>query len=168
MAKNRKVIIQKVGDEKEEIRVDNWADSLPSWAFTKVQLSVEKPKTVWVATREIELSKLTGKKVVAIVMNADTFLQANDIDYLSANVDSSTVTEEWIVKTSSQRNRSEVFYREAKGWLGLKEYQVRDKRSLKMHLILVFCAYSFILWHTKTCGLRRRWANQPLQPIASK
>jgi len=79
---------------------------------------------VWVATREIELSKLTGKKVVAIVMNADTFLQANDIDYLIANVDSSTVTEEWIVKTSSQRNWLEVFYREAKGWLGLKEYQV--------------------------------------------
>ena len=30
IAKNRKVIIQKVGDEKEEIRVDNWASSLPS------------------------------------------------------------------------------------------------------------------------------------------
>jgi hypothetical protein len=81
---------------------------------------------------------------------------------LIANVDSSTVTEEWIVKTYSQRNWIEVFYREAKGWLGLKEYQVRDKRSLKRHLILVFCAYSFILWPTKTCGLRRRWANLPL------
>jgi len=95
-------------------------------------------------------------------MNADTFEQANDIDYLNANIDSSTVTEEWIVKTYSQRNWIEVFYREAKGWLGLKEYQVRDKRSLKRHLILVFCAYRFILWHTKTCGLRRRWVNQPL------
>jgi hypothetical protein len=29
-------------------------------------------------------------------------------------------------------------------------------------LILVFCAYSFIIWHQLTGGLRRRWANQPL------
>ena len=135
---------------------------MPSDAFSRIQLSVEKPKTVWVATREIELSKLTGKKVIAIVMNADTFEQASDIDYLIANVDLSTATAEWIVNTYAQRNWIEVFYREAKGWLGLKEYQVRDKRSLKRHLILVFCAYSFILWHTKTCGLRRRWANKPL------
>ena len=162
IAKNRKVIIQKVGDEKEEIRVDNLASSLPSDAFSRIQLSVEKQKTVWVATREIELSKLTGKKVIAIVMNADTFEQASDIDYLIANVDLSTATAEWIVNTYAQRNWIEVFYREAKGWLGLKEYQVRDKRSLKRHLILVFCAYSFILWHTLTGGLRRRWANKPL------
>jgi hypothetical protein len=26
----------------------------------------------------------------------------------------------------------------------------------------VFCAYTFILWHTKTGGLRRRWASKPL------
>ncbi len=56
----------------------------------------------------------------------------------------------------------EVFYREAKGWLGFREYQVRDKRSLLRHFILVFCAYTFILWHQLTGGLRRRWANQPL------
>src|SRR4028119_2427561 len=162
IAKNRKVIVQKVADKKEEIRVDNLASSLPSDAFSRIQLSVEKQKTVWVATREIELSKLTGKKVIAIVMNADTFEQASDIDYLIANVDLSTATAEWIVNTYAQRNWIEVFYREAKGWLGLKEYQVRDKRSLKRHLILVFCAYSFILWHTLTGGLRRRWANKPL------
>lgn len=28
--------------------------------------------------------------------------------------------------------------------------------------MLVFCAYTFILWHTLTGGLRRRWANKPL------
>ncbi len=56
----------------------------------------------------------------------------------------------------------EVFYREAKGWLGLKEYQVRNSRSLLRHFILVFCAYTFILWHTLTGGLRRRWASKPL------
>jgi FOG: Transposase len=161
-AKNRKVIIQKVADKKEEIRVDNFASSLPCKAFTKIQLLLEKQRTVWVARTEIELSKYTGKKVIAIVMNAATYDEATDIDYLITNVELSTATEEWVVKTYSQRNWVEVFYREAKGWLGLKEYQVRDKRSLMRHLILVFCAYTFILWHTKTGGLRRRWANKPL------
>ena len=78
------------------------------------------------------------------------------------NVDSSTATAKWIVTTYSQRNWVEVFYREAKGWLGLHEYQVRDKRSLLRHFILVFCAYTFILWHTLTGGLRRRWTSKPL------
>lgn len=161
MAKNRKIIIEKA-NEKEEITISKLASSLPDEAFTKIELSREKSRTVWVATREIELSKYQGKKVIAIVMNAETFEKATEIDYLITNVDSSTATEEWIVKTYSQRNWIEVFYREAKGWLGLKEYQTRDKRSLKRHLILVFCAYSFILWHTLTGGLRRRWANKPL------
>ena len=162
IAKNRKVIIQKTADKTEEIRGDNLASSLPSLAFKKIQLQPEKPRTVWVAIREVELSKCTGKKVIAIVMNAATFDEASEIDYLMTNVDLSTATEEWIVKTYSQRNWVEVFYREAKGWLGLKEYQVRDKRSLQRHFILVFCAYTFILWHTLTGGLRRRWANKPL------
>ena len=30
------------------------------------------------------------------------------------------------------------------------------------HLILVFCAYTFILWHTLTGGLRRKWVNKRL------
>ncbi len=52
--------------------------------------------------------------------------------------------------------------REAKGWLGLREYQVRDQRSLIRHFLRVFCAYTFILWYKLTGVLRRRWANQPL------
>ncbi len=82
-----------------------------------------------------------------------------------------------VVGNYSQRNWVEVFYREVKGWLGLKEYQVRGKRSLSRHFILVFCAYTFmrtrilrkpqnrelsVLWHKLTGGLRRRWANKPL------
>jgi hypothetical protein len=39
---------------------------------------------------------------------------------------------------------------------------VRDKKSLLKHFILVFCAYTFIFWHKLTGGLRRRWANRPL------
>ncbi len=33
---------------------------------------------------------------------------------------------------------------------------------MKNAVILVFCAYSFILWHTLTGGLRPRGANKPL------
>lgn len=59
----------------------------------------------------------------------------------------------------------EVFYREAKGWFGLSEYQVRDALSIQRHWILVFTAYRFILWHQLTGGLRRRWATKALQTI---
>ena len=110
----------------------------------------------------VEISRLEGQRKIAIVMNDSTFQDAKDIDYFITNVDPSIVTPQWIVDTYSQRNWVEVFYREVKGWLGLKEYQVRTKRSLKRHFILVFCAYTFILWHKLTGGLRRRWANKPL------
>ncbi|NQE37459.1 hypothetical protein E5S67_05230 [Microcoleus sp. IPMA8] len=46
-------------------------------------------------------------------MNAATFDEASEIDYLMTNVDFSTVTGEWIAKTYLQRNGVEVFYREA-------------------------------------------------------
>lgn len=114
-------------------------------------------------------------------MNAPFFEEADDIDYLMTNVESEIISPQWIVDTYSSRNWVEVFYREAKGWLGLKEYQVRDKKSLKRHFILVFCAYTFmrtrilrfpqnremsVLWHKLTGGLRRRWANKPLNTFS--
>ena len=114
------------------------------------------------ATVEVELSRLEGTRTIAIVMNASSFQEASELDYFITNVDYSIATGEWIVTTYAQRNWVEVFYREAKGWLGLSEYQVRDYQSLLRHFTLVFCAYTFILWHTLTGGLRRRWANKPL------
>ena len=66
----------------------------------------------------------------------------------------------------TKRNWVEVFYREAKGWLGLSEYQVRDIRSIYRHFILVFCAYTFILWHKLTEGFQQRWANISLETFA--
>ena len=131
-------------------------------AFTEVELNLDKPKKVWVATLEVEISSLKETRIIAIVMNASTFESATDIDYFITNVHQNIVTPEWVVKTYSQRNWVEVFYREAKGWLGLKEYQVRHKRSLLRHFILVFCAYTFVIWHKLTGGLRRRWGNKPL------
>ena len=166
LAKNRKVIIETAANKLQEIRLDKLAQSLPVEEFTTVQLKLDKPKTVWVATIEVELSQLEGKRTIAIVMNASTFDQASDIDYFITNVGSSTATAEGIVITYAQRNWVEVFYREAKGWLGLSEYQIRDYRSLVRHFILVFCAYTFILWHTLTGGLRRRWASKPLNTFA--
>lgn len=95
-------------------------------------------------------------------MNAPSFNEATELDYLLTNFDPSIITPQWIITTYSQRNWVKIFDREAKGWLGLKEYQVRDKRSLYRHFILVFCAYTFILWHQLTGGLKRRWATKEL------
>ena len=68
----------------------------------------------------------------------------------------------WIVRSYSERNWVEVFYREAKGWLGITEYQVRDERSIHRHWILVFTAHSLIQWQQLTGGLRR-WSTKPLE-----
>src|SRR4028118_1160318 len=126
LAKNRKVIRETKTNKREDIRLDKLAESLPIEAFTSVQLNLDKPKTVWVATAEVELSQLEGTRTIAIVMNASTFNQASEIDYFITNVESTKATAEWIVTTYAQINWVEVFYREAKGWLGLSEYQVRD------------------------------------------
>jgi hypothetical protein len=162
LAKNRKVKVITEKEIGEETRLDHLAKSLSPEDLVAIQMNLDKPKTVWVATMKVQISRLEGTRMIAIVMNAPTFSEATDIDYLIMNVDSSKVTAEWVVETYSQRNWIEVFYREAKGWLGLKEYQVRDAISLRRHFILVFCAYTFILWHSLTGGLRRRWANRPL------
>lgn len=123
-------------------------------------------RTIWVSTQEVEISQMEGKRTIAIVMNAPTFTEADNIDYLITNVESSKVTPQWIVNTYSQRNWIKVFYREAKGWLGLKEYQVREKISLIRHLTLGFCACTFILRQVLTGGPRRRWADKPLNTFA--
>jgi SRSO17 transposase len=166
IAKNRKVVVVNSTGNGAEIRIDKLALSLPSQEFREVEISINKPRTVWVAIVEVEILKLMGRKKIAIVMNAPTATEASDIDYFITNYEPSLVTEQWIVDTYSQRNWVEVFYREAKGWLGLKEYQVRDSQSLMRHFILVFCAYTFILWHKLTGGLRRRWANKSLETFA--
>ena len=103
--------------------------------------------------KELESRKL--KYLGGIAKNRKVTLEKEEIT-------TPKVTPQWVVETYSQRNWVEVFYREAKGWLGLKEYQVRHKRSLLRHFILIFCAYTFILWHKLTGGLRRRWGNKPL------
>ncbi|MGB5631201.1 MAG: IS701 family transposase [Waterburya sp.] len=162
IAKNRNILFKDSAGKTDTIRIDEYAQWICSEEFKKIQIPGEKPRTVWVAIIEVEISKLIGQRKIAIVMSAPVFEDAEDIDYLVTNVEGEKVTEEWIIETYGQRNWVEVFYREAKGWLGLSEYQVREKKSLSRHFILVFCAYTFILWHKLTGGLRRRWANKSL------
>jgi SRSO17 transposase len=162
IAKNRKILLKEKSGKSESIRIDEYAQWISNEEFKEIQIQSEKPRTVWVAIISVEISRLEGMRKIAIVMNAPFFEDAEDIDYLITNVEGEIVTEQWIVDTYGQRNWVEVFYREAKGWLGLSEYQVREKKGLERHFILVFCAYTFILWHKLTGGLRRRWANRPL------
>ncbi len=163
LAKNRKVFCElEPSQETVEIRLDELAKRLDTEAFAAIQLELETSKVVWVATVEVEISAMTGTRTIAIVMNAASLAEATEVNYLITNVATEKATGGWIVKTYSQRSWVEVFYREAKGWLGLREYQVRSIKSLHRHLILVFCAYSFIVWQQLTGGLRRRWANKRL------
>jgi DDE superfamily endonuclease len=108
LAKNRKVIVKKEKNQAESLRIDKLAESLPRESFTEIKLNLDKPKTVWVATIEVEISALQGKRSIGIVMNASTFKEATNIDYLITNVASSTVTPQWLVSTYSQRNWVEV------------------------------------------------------------
>jgi hypothetical protein len=137
VAKNRKIILKFESEKEECFRLDELAKSLSEEDFKPVTLNLDQPKTVWLKIFSASVSRLEGERSFAIVMNANSLEKATDIDYFITNVESSIVTPEWVVTTYSQRNWVEVFYREAKGWLGLKEYQVRDKRSLLRHFIWV-------------------------------
>ena len=161
VAKNRKVKIINNEGEKVELRLDEIARTLTSQELIKVPVN-NVTKQVWISIFTAQINSLGTSQTFAIVMNANSFELATDIDYFITNVEASIVTPEWVVATYTQRNWVEVFYREAKCWLGLREYQVRDKVSLEHHFVLVMCAYTFILWHKLTGGFQRRWAHKPL------
>ena len=165
VAKNRKVII-KGGESEVEVRLDEIAATLSVHNLDQIELKLSKKKVVWVKTFKARISSLEGERTFAIVMNASSLGTATDVDYLMTNIEESKATSQWMITTYSQRNWVEVFYREVKGWLGFSEYQVRDIRSLHRHFILVFCAYTFIIWHKLTGGFRRRWASKSLETFA--
>ena len=167
IAKNRQVTYQLPSDEQpRKHSLTKIAQALAIEEFILVSLNLDQPRTVWVATIQVHVPKLEGSRWIAIQLNASTCLAATDIDYFLTNALAQQVSAEWMAQTYSQRNWVEVFYREAKGWFGLSEDQVRDAKSMKRHWILVFTAYTFILWHQLTGGIRRRWATKPLQTIA--
>lgn len=168
LAKNRlaTVINSKTGEKHSAKRLDEIILSLSKKDFQSVTLKLDKPKLVWVATIQAETNGLEGQRNIAIVMNASSPDEATEIDYLITNKQGKQVTGEWIVKTFSQRNYIEKFYREAKGWLGLKEYQMRKKEALIRHFILVFTVYTFIIYQQLMGGLRKRYANKSLTTFA--
>jgi hypothetical protein len=81
----------------------------------------------------IHFPKLTGSRMLAIQMDAPSFAEAKEVDYLLTNVPKETATIPMITLEYSNRNWIEVFYRETKGWLGLTEYQVRSKGTIYRH-----------------------------------
>lgn len=167
IAKNRQVTAQTSGEESARKQgLEAIAQTLAVEQFTPVQLNLEQPRTVWVALLPVHVPKLEGTRWLAIQLNASSFEQATEVDYFLTNASDNQVSAAWVAQTYSARNWVEVFYREAKGWLGLSEYQVRDAKSMKRHWVLVFIAYTFILWHQLTGGFCRRWATKPLQTFA--
>jgi len=110
IAKNRNILIKDKSGKSEAIRIDEYAQWISDEEFKEIQISSEKPRTVWVAILEAEVSQLKGTIKIAIVMNAPSFEEAEDIDYLITNVEGEIVTEQWIVDTYGQRNWVEVFY----------------------------------------------------------
>lgn len=168
LAKNRlaSVINPQTGEKQSEKRLDEIILSLSKEDWKAVTLELDQPKTVWVAKIQAETNGLEGKRAIAIVMNASSVDEATEIDYLITNKPGEQVTGEWIVTTFSTRNYIEKFYREAKGWLGLKEYQLRKQESLIRHFILVFTAYTFIIYQQLMGGLRKRYSNKSLTTFA--
>lgn len=163
LSKSRQVYAKLSGDPvRNKHKLEDIAKSLAQEQFHKVTLQLEKPRDVWVAVIPIHFPKLEGTRYLAIQLNAPTFAEATDIDYLLSNEVSEIATAQWIAQSYSDRNWIEVFYRETKGWLGMAQYQVRDKRSIERHWILVFTAFTYLAHQRYTGGLRRHWATKPI------
>ena len=64
------MIIETQTNKQEEIRLDKLAQSLPVEEFTPVKLNLDKPKNVWVATVEVELSHHEAPTKLAAVLTA--------------------------------------------------------------------------------------------------
>ena len=74
IAKNRNILVKSKSKKLEKIRVDEYAEWLSSEEFKEIIINSEKPRTVWVAILEVEISSLEGQRKIAIVMNAPFFL----------------------------------------------------------------------------------------------
>lgn len=160
----RRVYVELPGDKRrEKHRLDEVVKTITAEQLTKVTLNLDEPRDVWVATFDVHFPKLTGTRQIAIQLNAPSFDTATEVDYFLTNAPIGTATAAWIATEYSSRNWIEVFYREAKGWLGMAEYQVRSKRTIYRHWMLVFLAYSFINRERLTGGLRAQWSEKPLK-----
>lgn len=163
ISKSRNVYYEMSGDSRrEKHRIEDIAQSLAPESFKPIELLLDKPRTVWVTALVVYMPKLSGQRIVTIQLNAPTFEDASEVDYYVTNESKELATAEWVARAYSQRNWVEVFYREAKGWLGISEYEVRDEKSMQRHWMLVFTAHSLIQFQHLTGGLRR-WSSKPLE-----
>jgi hypothetical protein len=99
IAKNRLVKLVKEDSSLPQKRIDEIAKSLPQESFEEIKIGKNREKTLWVATIKIQLSALSGIKTIAIVMNANSFENSTDIDYLMTNETGEKVCTNWIVET---------------------------------------------------------------------
>lgn len=167
LPKNRLVYAQLPGEtDRNKHQLEEVAKALLPEQYTKVTLALEKPRDVWVAVLPVHVPKMDGTRSVAIQLNAPTFKEADEVDYYITNESKEVATAAWIAKSYSDRNWIEVFYREAKGWLGMTEYQVRDKRTIYRHWIMMFTAFTFIQLQRFNGGFRAQWSAKPLDTFA--
>ncbi len=114
IAKNRQITYQLPADlEPRKHGLEEVAQTLPPEYFTKVQLDLDQPRTVWVALIGVHIPKLEGLRTVAIQLNAATWAEATEVDYFLTLAATQQVSATWVATTYSQRNWVEVFYREA-------------------------------------------------------
>lgn len=163
LSKNRVVHVKLPGEKvRTEHKLEEVVKTLTADRLTKHTLTLDKPRTVWIATFTVHFPKLVGTRILAIQLDAATVEEATDIDYFLTNETEEIATPSWIADNYSNRNWIEVFYRETKGWLGMTEYQVRDYRSIMRHWHLVFVAFSFLTYQRLTGGLKQ-WHTKPLK-----
>jgi len=167
LRKNRTVYAQLPGENSRQRHVlEEIAKTLPEDQFAKIILPLEEPRDVWVAVLSVHFPKLEGTRTIAIQMDAPRFEEAKDIDYFVTNEGEEVASAAWIARSYSRRNWIEVFYREAKGWLGMTEYQVRDIETIRRHWILMFTAFTFIALQRFNGGFRAKWSLKPLNSWA--
>jgi len=163
IAKNRQVTVEMPGNQSPHKQgLEAVAQALPPEQFKPVQLNLDQPRIVWLALVQVQVPRLEGTRWVAIQLNAATWQEATEVDYFLTNAADENISATWIAQTYSQRNWVEVFYREAKGWFGLSEYQIRDAKSMKRHWILVFTAYTFVQGASVDWWIPQTLVNQTL------
>ncbi len=117
--------------------MSNWCAGMNKyiWLFPLTLLTINNTSAIALPAKE---------PILVAQNNQQTIL----IQEIKLEVTEEKATIDWIIDTYCQRNWIEVFFREIKGWLGLSlglsEYQVRKKRSLMRHFILVFrCSHIY-------------------------
>src|SRR5208283_3046840 len=82
ISKTRNIYYQLPEDtRREKHRIEDIAKSLAPENFQPVELPLEEPRKVWVAAIEVYMPQMSGKRIVAVQINAATFAEASEVDY---------------------------------------------------------------------------------------